>query len=133
MKTMQLNAVLERPDISSIASTYDTRLAKPGAFKEAVIRHGSYRWDQGVDLTPDQAALEVIKIYGLDAVQPGQNGAQPGANGQGAGPNSGKKVVQRNTNTIPNITGRSGASPLKSKPRSIEDLKTIYNNMTSQQ
>ena len=132
-KAVQMEAALARADISPIAEAFDTRQGKPGAFREIVRQHGEYRWNQGTDLTPDQAAQEVIRIYGLQAVANAQSAVAPQGNQTDAsGQPSGKKVVQRTTATIPNIQGRSGASPLKGKPKSIEDLKTLAKHAAEQ-
>lgn len=119
---MQFESTLARADIKSIADSFDTRVGKPGAFREQVRQHGELMWHQGTTLTPDQAAQAVIAQYGLQATP------QTTASTDGSTMASGKKVVQRTTQTIPNLQGR-GASPLKTGPRSIEDLKKIREKM----
>lgn len=122
MKSMQFEAHLSRPDISTVAQQFDARVGKPGAFKLEVARVGELAWYQSggkIDLTPEQAAQQVISNYGLSAQ----------VSGQLPGPASAPKVpLQRTTKTIPNVSGKS-ASPLGSKPKSIEDLKNMYKEM----
>lgn len=126
VKATQTDLVLARADIKPVADAFDARMKKSGAFREALNRHGEYMWNKGTDLTPDQAALEVIRMYGLTAAPvtpPANQQVNPAVN---AGQPSNKKVIQRNSNTIPNVRGNAGASPLKAKPKSIDDLRTLY-------
>ncbi len=69
-----------------------------------------------MDLTPEQAIQRVIERRRLNAVAseaPAGASVAPPAKGQPT------------TRQIPNVSGRS-ASPLKSKPKSIDDLKKLY-------
>lgn len=118
MKTMQFEAHLSRPEISTLAQQFDTKVGRAGAFRHEVAKVGELAWYQSggkIDLTPEQAAQQVIQNYGLMAQ------AQPAA---------AKPIVplQRTTKTIPNVAGRS-SSPLGTKPKSIEDLQKIYKDM----
>lgn len=123
MKQMQLDYTLERAEYKSIADQWDTRVGTPGAFRNLVIRVGELAWLQSngkTDLTPEQAVKAIIADYGLQAAAPGT--ATPPVQQAGA---QGKRVIQRQTPTIPNLQGRS-VSPLKAKPKSIDDLKALY-------
>lgn len=127
IKGQQLDYTLARDEYKGIADDWDARIGKPGSFRNLVaqVGHLSYLQSDGkVDLTPEQAVKQVIEGYGLQAPNANGNGQEnPGSNVQGA---AGKRVIQRATNTIPNIQGRS-SSPLKTKPKSIDDLKKLYN------
>lgn len=118
-KSLQLEMTLGKPDISQIAESFDAQVGRPGAFKEELIRTGNLAWFQRqVDLSPEQAAQEVIKNYGLKAAAAATQ-AMP-TQGQ-------KRVVQKSASTIPNISSRGGASPVgQKKPKSIDDLKQLY-------
>lgn len=132
IKTLQTEQVLASPDVSALASAFDERVGKPGAFKQAVFQAGQLAWLQSkgtVDLTPQQAVKAVIDQYGLTTGNPlVPTAQQPGAQVQPGGqkPGAPKKPIA----PIPNIQGRT-ASPLKQKPRSVEDLKKIYNEQYS--
>lgn len=125
-----LDATLMRPDFSTVASEFDTRAGRQGAFKQAIMDHGELAWNRSqgrVDLTPEQAALEVMKNYGLKMGDPAalkvvpQNGAANGAGAPTAQPAGTKKVI---IPIIPNIQGGS-TSPLKAKPKNVAELRKI--------
>lgn len=123
-KTLQLQTVLASPEISQLAQAFDERLSKPGAFEQAVIRAGQVAWAlEKKNLTVPEAVRAVINDYGLTTkpnLPPGKQSAQA-ADGSGVK----KPVIQRETQTIPNVQGRS-SSPLAKKPRSVEDIKKYY-------
>ena len=103
----------------SMVDSFDQRFG-PGAFRNAVVERGQLAWFQKkVDLSPSQAVQEVIKHYGLGK-------AQASAAPVPAAPAS--ATVQR-PSTIPNVGGGRVSSPMKQKPRSIEDLKRIAAEM----
>lgn len=124
MKMMQFESALAKPDTVTFATQFDQRFGKPGAFQEEVQRVGEMTWyREKRDLTPQQAINAVVAQYGNLVRQEQAPVPQMTEQGQPSAP--AKKVVMRNTsNTIPNIGGK-GTSPLKSKPRSIEDLKAL--------
>lgn len=135
MRMQMLDSVIANTEIAPVAQRFDAQAGKPGAFREAVRQYGEYQYSKGRDLLPEQAAQELIKGYSLQAgANPPQQTNVPQDNGSGAGGGqpSGKKVIQRTTQTIPNVQGRGGASPLKEKPRSIEDLKNLHKQMSAQ-
>jgi hypothetical protein len=126
MKAQMLEHTLAREDIRAVAQDWDTKVGKPGSFKALVAQVGHLAWlqsDGKVDLTPEQAVQEVMRGYGLQAptaAAPGNATPAPGTPAPAQ-----KRVIQRTTNTIPNVQGRS-SSPLKAKPKSIDDLKKLY-------
>lgn len=115
VKEMQLGTSLGRPDVENMVKTFDSRVGKPGAFRDAIIAHGEAIWLRSKrDLSPDQVIEDFVKIYG-----------NPAAFAQSQANPSGSPTLQSPQNppvkVIPNIAGKS-TSPLKSKPKSIEDL-----------
>lgn len=124
-RRMVLDSELARPDVKSMVDTFDSRMGKPGAFVQEVIRRGKLTWIESgykVDLTPRQAIDEVVKLFGLeDGGQASSNPTQAGAPASAAKPK---------TATIPNVGAGRPSAPLKSKPKSIEDLKKLRDSMT---
>jgi hypothetical protein len=135
LRSQQLSSVLERPDVSNLVQAFESSPGrKPGDFFEQVRRQGEYVWlTQKVDLTPEQAVEQVIDLFRLkqaqqtasaavsQAQQPTTQSNQPAARTQAT------PVVpagHRDVPTIPNVAGKS-SSPLKAKPKSLEDLKKL--------
>jgi hypothetical protein len=124
-KQLQLDMVLQNQEVSQLAAAFDERVGKPGAFRAAVEREGNVAWHTSkgkVDLTPAQAVQAVIKNYALDST-PLIPGAKPAQGNVGAVTT--QKVVAtkpRGTKTIPNVSSRGSVSPLKDKPKSIDDV-----------
>lgn len=126
VKGMQLEQTFGKTDVKSMADTFDSRVGKPGAFRDAIIEHGKSIWalsNGTVDLTPEQAVADFVKKYGNPSLFSGpsavagaapqaQNTPQPSAN---AAPP---------VKVIPNVAGRS-TSAVKQGPRSLDDLKRL--------
>lgn len=117
-KSMLLEAGLARPDVKTFAEAYDARVGKTGAFAAEVVKEGEYEWIQSqgkVDLTPDQA-IERAKSKWQNFIQPMAATTQAPA----------AQVVSAKDKptVIPNISGKS-QSPMRSKVRSVEDLKKL--------
>lgn len=126
IKEILLNQGLNQPDITKFAQSYEQMVGQPGAFKKAVVEHARFRWfESKEDLSPEQAIQEVIAKYpalrNVDATNQVVSQNQQTVNG--------KVAIQRTERTIPNVQGR-GTSPVKSKPKSIQDLKDIHARMT---
>lgn len=115
---------MSKPTMQAYETEFDKRNGKPGAFKETVKRTGELAWlRQKVHLSPDQAIKQVIADYGLTVPDPASAAPSQAASGN---PGSGQKpIVQRTTQVIPNVGGKSSQSPLKQKPRTIEDIKKL--------
>lgn len=128
-KSAMVDLVLARPEVSDLQKAFDERVGKPGSFKAAVFHEGEYAFHrEKVDLPPEQAVQRVIDRYALAAPNGHALPRQQNA-GQNAGTpvsSNGKPIVQRTTRTIPNVQGRA-TSALPAKPRSVEDLKKVYN------
>lgn len=126
---LQLQFTLSKPEVVALQTAFESQTGKPGSFEEAVRQEGTLAWYQKEELTPEQAVQRVVQKWGLKAQAPSPGGQQKPA---GGAQNSGKKVVQRTTASIPNMQGRS-ASPLKAKPKSIADLQKAYDNIVKQE
>lgn len=116
-RTHELSTVLERPEIAAYAKAYDTARKKTGAFKEAVVRHGTAEWNINKrDLGAEQAVHDTMSFLG-DAYK-----------GQQAHPVAAQ--VDAPLPVIPRVSGKS-VSPTGKVPRSIEDLKKLSAEMSS--
>lgn len=125
LKQLELDQLMSTPDVQNLANDFDKRMGKPGSFKEAVVRTGELAWfRQKVDLPPDQAVKQVIEAYGLKPSDPASSAPSQAPNGN-SGAGQTRPVVQRTDKVIPNVQGKGSQSPLKTKPRNIEDLKKL--------
>ena len=138
-KGLLLDASLARPDIQSIARAFESSPGrKPGDFRRAVCEHGEYVWFKSngqMDLTPEEAISQVMSRYGLTPAiaQGGTQPLQANANPNVAQSNGTLNSVPKPPNqvpVIPNVAGRT-SSPLKEKPKSIDDLKKLARQMSS--
>lgn len=128
-KQTLLQSALMRPDVSSFAQSFDQRLGRSGAFFEEVCATGDLAWSQSngkEDLSPDQAIERVMKKWGgiVQTQAPAAAAPPAAAAGSQAGPGTQATTTSKTAPVIPNVQGRT-SSPMKSKPRSIEDLKKL--------
>lgn len=126
-KRVMFDATLSRSDVATVAQNFDAQAGKPGAFRQLVASHGETAWYRSngkIDLSPEQAVQEVMAMYGIKAGQVVPPSAMTAA-GATVNPATPLVAPAKPVPVIPNIQGR-GTSPLKSKPRSIEDLKKTY-------
>ena len=126
MKQLMLESAYNRAENVAAASDFDARVGKPGMFKEEVRRYGEQEWFRSggkVDLSPDQAILGVINHYGLKTTA--QAPAAPTAAPVLPNRDPRQNVIVKTAPTIPNLGGGGSQSPLKSRPKSIEDLKNM--------
>lgn len=125
LKALELDQQLASSETQALAKSFDERLGKPGSFKEAVIRQGELAWfRQQIDLTPDQAIKAVVEAYGITPSSSEASASPKAPSGNPAGGQT-RPIVKRTDKVIPNVQGKGSQSPLKSKPRSIEDLKKL--------
>jgi hypothetical protein len=113
----ELDSSLQRPEVMQIVQSFDSRVGKPGAFKEEVIKRGQYYASLPTpqDISVEQAVSEVLQLVGFQQQQ----------SQQAAGAQSGTQVVSPAGHPIiPNIKGR-GTSPTKKVVRSIDDLRKL--------
>lgn len=131
-RTMQLDNILSRQDVSSVASQWDTQTGEIGAFRNLVIGEAaSYYALHKQDLSAEQAVNVALQKFGRlipkaspQAVAPGQ--AAPAAmNPQAPAPQAPQApVVVAPKPAIPTLQGK-GTSPVKQVPKSLDDLKRM--------
>lgn len=121
-----LELVLERPDFNAVAQAYDSRKATQGAFRELVIKVGqSEHALTGKVLSPLEAAQKAMEWIG-EVPKPAQPAA-PAAPAQTATATQATNI--KKPNTLPNLANagaRSGSAPAKSKMKSLDDIKKVY-------
>jgi len=125
-RTSELDGYIGRPEVAQVASDFDARVGKPGAFRDEVIRRGQYyaSLPESQDITVEQAVREIMGLVGFNNTQ-AQNGAQ--ASEQNMEESTPAPTMQNQKPVIPNIKGR-GTSPVKKVARSIEDLRNMSKN-----
>lgn len=120
-KRWSLQMVMQRPDIQSFAEAYDKARGKPGSFQEVVIRTGeSAYYTRQKDLSPDEAVKEAMELIGPVARAHAEVAAPQ------APTNAAPQVVPNKPKVIPNVQGKSSASPAKKAPMSTDDLRKHY-------
>jgi len=119
MKRFELESTLSRQDVTGFSQQLESAFNRPGLFRQEVIAAGEAAWNnEGKNIPVVEAVQRVIAKYGLTA-QKQSVAAQ-------ATQSSGKKIIQKQSNTIPNVSGSSGSSPLSSnKPKSVDDIKKL--------
>ena len=111
--------LLERADYAPHVAEYDRRVGRAGAFREEMFLRGRMAWDsKKADLSPEQAASEVIAMAGLKAAASGGGAARP--NGAPASPTQPR--------TIKRPPAGSGSAVGKGF-KSIDDLKKARDKM----
>lgn len=111
----QLENVLYSADVNPILSQFDARAGKAGAFREAVIHHANIVFSStGKDMSPQEAVHSYIQFMGAYGQQPQQVSTNPAA-------------PKPRAATLPQMQG-SNASHVKTKIKSLEDLKKIRDN-----
>lgn len=122
-----LNLILERPDYSAVAQSYDARRGQPGAFRDLIAQIGESEYAlSGTVLSPMEAAKRAAELIGE---APGRTQAAQEATPapvQPATQATPKKAVLPN---LANAGARAGAAPAKSKYRSIDDLKKRHQEL----
>lgn len=122
VKGMQLDRTLEKGDVRSMVDAFDSRVGKPGAFREAIIEHAKTVWALNqIDLTPEQAVQSFVQRFGnptaFGAPKPP---AEAGTQAAPAGTPSANAAPP--VKVIPNVAGRS-ASPLKKPYTSLDSIR----------
>jgi hypothetical protein len=112
-----LSQTLSRPDVSAVAEAFDSRMGKPGAFRDEVIKRGILHWQMSQqDISPDDAVKEVMSMIGGMSGVPAQ--AAPMAQSNSVQPQAKSPAV------IPNV-GAKNSSPTKRAPKSLAELKQL--------
>ena len=127
----ELSQELGKPDVNQFANAYDTRVGKPGAFREEIIRRGQY-YENVHKISPpvSQLVTEILNLAG-HTPNPQGVGAIPQQNGQASqfAPNQ-----QQPKPVIPSFAGASATkSPTKKVPTSIADLKQMRQDLQNRQ
>jgi hypothetical protein len=146
-RTLELNSVLAKPEIKSIADDYNARKNDPNGFFNLVAMVATtafYNSNGQVDMSPEEAVQEALNWL---AYQRPEAQAQPNVTAQPpatpapqqmsapapqvppaqAAPAPAPAPAQKPP-VIPAIQGRS-ASPTRQPPRSIKDLKKLAQSM----
>ncbi len=141
IKQLQIDTTLAQPEVAAMKNEFEAKSGKQGSFLALMQQYGNLAYyQQGLNLTPRQVIDQIAKDFGLTgtAATPAAATTQPAATPaaavsaapvQSAVP--GKPIVQRTTSVIPNVQGKGGSSPLKSKPRSVEDLQAAYKEIVA--
>lgn len=117
---LQLESVLAKPEISTVAQAFDTKVGRQGAFMEEVIKRGVTLYHMtGQDLPPEQVVQDLMQTIGK-VIEP--MAASPQATQMTSNMGQAKPPV------IPNIQAKS-VSPVKKAPRSIEDIRKLASTM----
>lgn len=129
VRTMQLEMVLSRPEVSTAAQSWDSLTGELGAFRDLIIQEAQNAFYQsGIDLTAEQATQRVMQRFGK-VMNQGVSQAQPQAVPPVqtyAAPN--QPVVPQAKPIIPNVNGK-GAAPIKKVPKSLDDLRKLAKEM----
>jgi len=113
-REMELDNALMRQDVHGVASSFDQRVGRPGAFRDEVIKRGQLYAYQGHDVPVDQVITELVGIYSTPTV----NGATTQQPQMQQGQQQQPKPV------IPNVQGK-GTSPVKRVPRNLDDIRKL--------
>jgi hypothetical protein len=115
MRLSQLDTEISRPDIAEAAQEFDSRVGRPGAFRDEVIRRGKIAWDETrKDLPVSHAVKEVMQFLGYEESDSHPQG-EPAAKIV-------NRALQKKLPTIPNL-GTGGSSPVKKVMTSLADLR----------
>lgn len=119
MRTIELNTVLSRPEVSSAAQAFDKRMKELGrdtSFRKECVKRGYLvSTETGQDIPAEQAVQEVMALFGNVVPQAqSQTSTDEASGAQGSQPPP----------VIPNISGK-GNSPARKVVKSLADLKKI--------
>jgi hypothetical protein len=110
-----ISIVFERPDVKTYREAFDALPGrKPGSFEKMIRKTGNSFWKEGKYLPPSQVVKEFMEEWPLGALAPAATGAPPA---------SGAAAPKDPLPTIPNVSGKTAVSPVKSKINSIKDLE----------
>lgn len=116
-KALELQMVMQRPDVQSVAESFDARVGRPGAFQEEVVRRGQLAWYQNrKDLTAEEAVREVLALHGNPVGAAAPQAQAPQAQTPPA--------VAARPPVIPNVAGKT-TSPVRQAVKSLADIRKI--------
>lgn len=111
----ELQMQLTSPHVQPIAESFNARAGQPDAFEKAIIAHAQNHYAlHRQDLSVPQAIESFVRTFGL--------AASPQAAPQAA-PASAQAFAR--PNTLPKV-GSSTAAPVRSKVKSIDDIRKQY-------
>lgn len=117
-RTLELETVLQRPEVAAIAKSYDSARKQTGAFRELVIREANAEFrTSGRDLTAMEAAKAAMDLLGEAYTSKANEVSSPAP-----------VTTEKPLPVLPRVTGKS-VSPTNKQPRSIDDLKKLASNM----
>lgn len=131
-RTMQLDGVLMRPEVSNAASAWDSKMGL-GSFRQLVIQEGANHYlTTKQDLPAENVVDLVLKKFGklIEGTQSPQAVQAPGTPAAPQAP--GAPVVVQGKPVIPNVNGR-GTSPVKQAPKSLDDLRKLGKQLRAQE
>jgi hypothetical protein len=127
VRVRELDTAISRSDISQVATEFDTRVGRPGAFRGEVVRRARMiAYETGKDISVDDAIKEVMSSLGY--VEAPAGGA--GTPASQAPTKVVAAVAQKKHPVLPNVGG-GGASPVKKVVNSLGDLRRIRKEMTA--
>jgi hypothetical protein len=131
-RQMELQNTINSEQFRSVASEFDSMVGAPGSFQAEVIKLGQhYSKVEGIDLPTVEAVNIVANNYRKLREHFGKgNSFNAGESAQGNSAVVVDNVRESSKPTIPNIKSR-GNSPVQQLPRSIDDIKKIYNSRVS--
>lgn len=111
-RAAELDSAMSKPDVAAVVRQYNESVNNPQAFRDAVIGYGQAMSNQGYDIPAEEAVGAIVQQ--LRAINPqfGVVAAKPNI------------AVPSSKATLPSFKG-SGASPIKQRPRSIDDIRKI--------
>lgn len=122
-RTMQLESLMARADVTNYAASWDSKVGNVGAFRQLVIEEAANVYHAtGRDMSAEEAINHVIQKFGKVV---GPMGAQPAQ----ASPAQ-QTPAAAAPPIIPHVAGR-GTSPVKKVPKSLDDLKKLADEMTA--
>lgn len=128
-KRVELQAVMSRPDVQAFEKQFDERLGK-GAFQDAVLKQGELAFHlEQKDISVEDAVKRVFQLTGTPFGQTTQEPATPPTQSQDPKETQQTQNSKVTDKVIPNIEGSPSSSPVGTKPKSIDDLKKLYNQM----
>ena len=129
-KLNQLDAYLAQPTLISAVQDFESRMGKPGAFREEVIARGQLAYSQRkVDLTPEQAAREVLALAGFNLESLAGNASPASTISAEAASSANIAASAVSKPTLPNIKAGSKTPTGKKTYGSIEEIKAAARAM----
>jgi hypothetical protein len=130
-RTSELEQELSRPEVLSVAESFNSRLGDPTAFRAEVIKRGQLHALNGNDISVEQAVSEVVQMLGGFPQQSTPQGQQLApANNTGNLGGQPQATIQNKPPVIPNVGGQ-GTSPAKKVVRSLDDIRALSKQMNS--